>query len=56
VQALNTSGRAVLLAGGTVCIALLGLLTVGLGFLDGLAFAAKPTGGCPAGWTAACRT
>ena len=37
VPALNTSGRAVLFAGGTVCIALLGLLTLGLGFLDGLA-------------------
>ena len=36
-QALNTSGRAVLFAGGTVCIALLGLLTIGLRFIDGLA-------------------
>ncbi|MCW2940432.1 MAG: hypothetical protein JWN00_3417, partial [Actinomycetia bacterium] len=37
VHALNTSGRAVLFAGGTVCIALLGLLTLGQGLLDGLA-------------------
>jgi putative drug exporter of the RND superfamily len=46
VQALNTSGRAVLFAGGTVCIALLGLLTVGLGFLDGLAVPAAITVVC----------
>jgi len=46
VQALNTSGRAVLFAGGTVCIALLGLLTLGMGFLDGLAFAAAVTVVC----------
>jgi len=46
VLALNTSGRAVLFAGGTVCIALLGLLTLGQGFLDGLAFAAVITVAC----------
>src|SRR5499427_5526729 len=46
VQALNTSGRAVLFAGGTVCIALLGLLTLGLGFLDGLAVPAAITVVC----------
>ncbi len=46
VHALNTSGRAVLFAGGTVCIALLGLLTLGLGFLDGLAVAAAITVAC----------
>jgi putative drug exporter of the RND superfamily len=46
VQALNTSGRAVLLAGGTVCIALLGLLTLGLGFIDGLAVPAAITVVC----------
>jgi putative drug exporter of the RND superfamily len=46
VIALNTSGRAVLFAGGTVCIALLGLLTLGQGFLDGLAFAAAITVAC----------
>jgi RND superfamily putative drug exporter len=40
VRALNTSGRAVLFAGGTVCIALLGLLVLGLSFLNGLAVAA----------------
>jgi putative drug exporter of the RND superfamily len=36
-QALKTSGRTVLFAGLTVCIALLGQLTLGVGFLDGLA-------------------
>ena len=46
VTALNTSGRAVLFAGGTVCIALLGLLTLGLGFLDGLAIPAAITVVC----------
>src|SRR5215469_11031422 len=46
VQALNTSGRAVLFAGGTVCIALLGLLTLGLGFLDGMAVPAAITVVC----------
>jgi putative drug exporter of the RND superfamily len=46
VLALNTSGRAVLFAGGTVCISLLGLLTLGLGFLNGLAFAAAITVAC----------
>jgi putative drug exporter of the RND superfamily len=38
--ALNTSGRAVLFAGATVCIALLGLLVLRLGFLSGLGIAA----------------
>jgi RND superfamily putative drug exporter len=37
VRALNTAGRAVLFAGGTVCIALLGLLVLRLHFMDGLA-------------------
>ncbi len=46
VLALNTSGRAVLFAGGTVCIALLGLFTLGQGFLDGLAVAAAITVAC----------
>ena len=46
VLALNTSGRAVLFAGGTVCISLLGLLALGQGFLDGLAFAAVITVAC----------
>jgi RND superfamily putative drug exporter len=40
VAAINTSGRAVLFAGSTVCIALLGLLVLGTSFLDGLAVAA----------------
>jgi putative drug exporter of the RND superfamily len=46
VLALSTSGRAVLFAGGTVCIALLGLFTLGQGFLDGLAVAAAITVAC----------
>jgi RND superfamily putative drug exporter len=43
VGALNTSGRAVLFAGATVCIALLGLLVLGVGFLNGVAIAAALT-------------
>ena len=39
VTALNTSGRAVLFAGGTVAIALLGILILGVNFLNGLAVA-----------------
>jgi len=39
VRALNTAGRAVLFAGGTVSIALLGLLVLRLSFLNGLAYA-----------------
>ena len=35
VQALDTSGRAVIFAGTTVCIALLGLLTTQMSFLSG---------------------
>ncbi|HEU5418306.1 MAG TPA: MMPL family transporter [Streptosporangiaceae bacterium] len=46
VQALSTSGRAVLFAGGTVCIALLGLLSIGVGFIDGLAVPAAITVVC----------
>jgi RND superfamily putative drug exporter len=38
--AVNTSGRTVLFAGATVCIALLGQLALGIGFLDGMAVAA----------------
>ncbi len=38
--AINTSGRAVLFAGITVCIALFGLFTVGISFLYGLAVSA----------------
>ena len=40
VLAINTSGRAVLFAGITVCIALLGLFTVGISLLYGLAISA----------------
>lgn len=39
VRALNTAGRAVLFAGVTVCVALLGLLIVRMNLLDGLAYA-----------------
>src|SRR5215208_3048030 len=39
VRALNTSGRAVLFAGGTVIVALLGLLVLGVSFLNGVAIA-----------------
>src|SRR5215471_339183 len=46
VLALNTSGRAVLFAAGTVCIAVLGLLTLGLGFINGIAYAAAITVAC----------
>ena len=41
VKALDTAGRAVLFAGGTVCIALLGLLTLRLSFLGGVGVAAS---------------
>ena len=40
VLAINTSGRAVIFAGVTVCIALMGLFTVGVAFLYGLAVSA----------------
>jgi RND superfamily putative drug exporter len=43
VKAIDTSGRAVLFAGGTVCIALLGILVLGIGFLNGLAVASALT-------------
>jgi putative drug exporter of the RND superfamily len=43
VAALNTSGRAVLFAGGTVCIALLGILVLNFSFLNGLAIACALT-------------
>ena len=42
-QALNTSGRAVIFAGLTVIIALLGMFVVGLGVLTGMAEAAALT-------------
>lgn len=40
VRALNTSGRAVIFAGLTVCTAMLGLFVLGLGFLNGIAVSA----------------
>jgi RND superfamily putative drug exporter len=43
VTAVNTSGRAVLFAGGTVCIAILGILVLNLNFLNGLAVASALT-------------
>jgi RND superfamily putative drug exporter len=39
VRSLDTAGRAVLFAGATVCVALLGLFVLRLSFLDGLAIA-----------------
>jgi len=41
VDAVDTSGRAVLFAGMTVCIALIGMFTLGIGFLYGVAIAAS---------------
>jgi RND superfamily putative drug exporter len=43
VTAMNTSGRAVLFAGATVTVALLGMFSLGQSFLDGLAVAAAVT-------------
>jgi putative drug exporter of the RND superfamily len=43
VTALNTSGRAVMFAGLTVVIALLGMLALRLGFLNGVAISASLT-------------
>ncbi len=43
VTAINTSGRAVLFAGTTVCIALLGMFVLQLSFLYGVAIAASLT-------------
>ena len=43
VGALNTSGRAVLFAGTTVCIALLGMLVLNVSFVSGLGIAAAIT-------------
>jgi RND superfamily putative drug exporter len=39
VKSLNTAGRAVLFAGTTVCVALLGLLTLNINFLAGVGIA-----------------
>ena len=41
VRALDTSGRAVIFAGATVCIALLGMLVTGMGFLSGCGIGAS---------------
>src|SRR6204780_391534 len=43
VRALNTSGRAVLFAGTTVCIALIGMLVVHISYISGLGIAAAIT-------------
>ena len=40
VTAMGTAGRAVLFAGGTVVISLVGMLTMGLSYLDGVAASA----------------
>ena len=40
IRALNTSGRAVLFAGTTVCIALLGMLVLRISYISGLGIAA----------------
>ena len=37
ITAMGTAGKAVLFAGGTVVISLLGMLTMGLGYLEGVA-------------------
>jgi RND superfamily putative drug exporter len=42
-EAVTTTGRAVVFAGATVCIALLGMLILRLGFLNGVAIAASLT-------------
>jgi RND superfamily putative drug exporter len=42
-HAIATSGRAVVFAGGTVCLALLGMLILRLSFLNGVAVAASLT-------------
>ncbi|MFI0897853.1 MMPL family transporter [Streptomyces sp. NPDC020983] len=42
-QAVATTGRAVVFAGGTVCVALLGMLVLRLSFLNGVAVAAALT-------------
>ena len=43
ITAIDTSGRAVLFAGATVCVALLGMLILGFSFLVGLGVAAALT-------------
>src|SRR3954449_2351564 len=39
IRALNTSGRAVMFAGGTVIVSLLGMFVLGVSFLNGVAIA-----------------
>jgi RND superfamily putative drug exporter len=46
VTAIDTSGRAVLFAGSTVCVCMLGILVLGFGFLNGLAIACALTVAC----------
>src|SRR6185295_7893933 len=41
VHSIDTSGRAVLFAGGTVVISLLGLFVIGVSFIRGLAIGAS---------------
>ncbi len=43
LEAMDTSGRAIVLAGATVIIALLGMFTLGVAFLNGIAVAAVIT-------------
>ncbi|MFF8954389.1 MMPL family transporter [Streptomyces sp. NPDC014894] len=43
LTAVATTGRAVVFAGATVCVALLGMLILGLNFLNGVAIAASLT-------------
>ncbi|MFE0204242.1 MMPL family transporter [Streptomyces sp. NPDC058985] len=43
VKAIDTSGRAVIFAGGTVIVALCGLFVLGVGFLNGMAIASAVT-------------
>ncbi|WP_155058224.1 MMPL family transporter [Streptomyces blattellae] len=43
VKAIDTSGRAVMFAGGTVVVALLGLFVLGVDFLNGMAIASGVT-------------
>ena len=43
VEAIGTAGRAVLFAGGTVMISLLGMIVIGMSIFTGLAFASAST-------------
>jgi putative drug exporter of the RND superfamily len=46
VTAIDTSGRAALFAGSTVCVCMLGILVLGFSFLNGLAIACALTVAC----------